>query len=469
MNPESILDATINAVKSLGPAGNLLRRPLRCVVALSGGLDSSFLAVTSSAWDRDGRARVVLAHYGHCMRGEREHAADLRHVHEFAEDLSLPLLVEEAAVGEIERLAREERSGIEAAARSLRYRFLKRACRLTGSTLILTGHTADDQVETVMMRLLASGEPLNCGGIEPARREGTLAVVHPLLSLRKADIRARLEAEGVAWREDRTNADSAYLRNHVRLRVLPALRLLWPAVDHDALLLADGISRLRRRIDSTGLPAWHESDEGLSVDSDEFFALGPESRLISLYAVLERTRVVKAASRPSRVFFAPLLGPRPANGTVIASRGIRFRLSRSHLYLVDDVAPGGPSGYLRLLRPGKPLVTPGGIIVELLCGGKRRAAPQASVVHLGEVTPPVIVRGSREGDVLPTRCGRKQVSVLLAEAGINPDARSAVPLLVDRRGVLAVILSHIGAENLVSETLCGVRRDGKRVEIRVDE
>ncbi len=114
--------------------------------------------------------------------------------------------------------------GFEAYAREQRYAFLADAARHAGISVIATGHHADDQAETVLLRMLRGTAPAGLAGI-PATRElaSGLRVVRPMLDCYRHDITAYVEAAGIAYRHDTSNDDTNHARNRVRHRVLPML------------------------------------------------------------------------------------------------------------------------------------------------------------------------------------------------------------------------------------------------------
>jgi tRNA(Ile)-lysidine synthase len=161
-------------------------------------------------------------------------------------------------------LARDEGRSIEDAAREARYRFLDEVA--SDGALIATAHTADDAAETVLLNLLRGSGLAGARGM-PARRG---PIVRPLLDTRRATLRAQLDAAGIAYRLDPTNADPAYLRNRVRHELLPLLEELRPgAVDRigqfsrlasedDALLDKLAAAELERRRTGDGGIDWHD-------------------------------------------------------------------------------------------------------------------------------------------------------------------------------------------------------------------
>src|SRR5262249_29073116 len=115
--------------------------------------------------------------------------------------------------------------GLEAEARRARHAALRTRAAAIGADRIATGHTADDQAETILMRLLQGAGPRGLGGIAPVRG----AYVRPLIECRRAAIEAHLVARGLAWVEDASNRDVAFLRNRIRHDLVPFLSARWDA------------------------------------------------------------------------------------------------------------------------------------------------------------------------------------------------------------------------------------------------
>jgi tRNA(Ile)-lysidine synthase len=184
---------------------------------VSGGADSTAL------WHilRELGYRVSALHVDHKLRG-RESEADAR----FCSEVLGAEVVEAASTGR----PTEERL------RNLRY-------AIAADRLRATGHTASDQVETVLYRLVSSGRP---AGIKPRREDG---VVRPLLPLWREETRAYCAAAGVQPREDSSNPDTK--RGLIREEILPLLRRLHPAADENLLALADEPPRLPRGLEET--------------------------------------------------------------------------------------------------------------------------------------------------------------------------------------------------------------------------
>ena len=158
---------------------------------------------------------TAAAHFNHGLRPRA--ATDERFVEAAA--LSSIFLISPAA-GTSARSPALRSSGIEEAARLARYRFLERAAAEAGAARLATGHTMNDQAETVLLRLLRGTGPAGLAGI-PTRRG--LVIVRPILALERRDVLSYLADRGIAYRRDETNLDTDILRNRVRHMLIPYL------------------------------------------------------------------------------------------------------------------------------------------------------------------------------------------------------------------------------------------------------
>jgi tRNA(Ile)-lysidine synthase len=206
------------AARALGAAG--VPEPGDGVaVAVSGGADSLALLHALRALAGPRRWRLAVVTVDHGMRPGS--AADTAFVADHAKALGLPARVCTLTPGD---LARHRPAGPEGAARAARYEALWPAADELGCTWLATGHTLDDQAETVLLQLLRGAGPDGLAAM--AVRTGRL--LRPLLGVRRAETRSCCAAAGLAWREDPTNAGDGPLRNRVRHHLLPLLEELRP-------------------------------------------------------------------------------------------------------------------------------------------------------------------------------------------------------------------------------------------------
>ena len=197
----------------------LIKKGDKVLVAVSGGPDSvallHILAELSGRYDIE----LAVAHLNHMLRG-KEADRDARFVRKMADDLSLPFIIEEVNV---KNIAKARKMSIEEAAREARYDFYSRAAAKFGAARIATGHTLDDQAETILMRLLKGSGSLGLSGIPYKRKSGNILVIRPLLDVTRKTIDKYLKKNRVTACIDATNLNIVYFRNKIRNILIPIL------------------------------------------------------------------------------------------------------------------------------------------------------------------------------------------------------------------------------------------------------
>ena len=195
------------------------------IVGVSGGADSLCLA---DALNRAGYS-LVIAHFNHQIRANA--ARDAQSVGELAERMGIPFVQGSSPVLEF---AHQAHLSIEEAARILRYRFLFEQARLHSAQAVATGHTADDQIETVLMHFLRGAGLAGLKGMTPRNEnhgwEAVIPLVRPLLSTWRAETHKYCAERNLCPIEDITNNDPAYFRNRIRHELIPTLEGFNPRV-----------------------------------------------------------------------------------------------------------------------------------------------------------------------------------------------------------------------------------------------
>ncbi|MDO8525214.1 MAG: tRNA lysidine(34) synthetase TilS [Candidatus Omnitrophota bacterium] len=205
------------------------------LTAVSGGPDSVFLLhLLTRLKSKLKLKKIIVANLDHGLRGI-ESRNDSLFVKKCSSGLGLRLISKRL------NLKASKSGGLspEELARSARYKFFESAARGSGANVIATGHTLDDQAETVLMRIIKGASLKGMAGIAPMRGWGSLKVVRPLIELEKSEIIRYLDAAGIAYRIDRTNAEPIYFRNVVRKEVLPFLEKYNPRLKRALFNLAE--------------------------------------------------------------------------------------------------------------------------------------------------------------------------------------------------------------------------------------
>lgn len=210
-----MLDKVLTSIKKyrlFSPGDHVL-------VAVSGGADSVSLLHILHELSSELEIKLGAAHLNHKLR-DQESDDDAQFVEQLAAHLQLPYI---RGVGHVRRLAGERGISIEMAAREVRYDFFARAAKKAGAHTVVTGHTSDDQAETVLLKLARGAGAGGLGGIPRETMWKEIRIVRPLLDITRADVVDYLNGRGLAWREDASNANMEFLRNRVRHVILPML------------------------------------------------------------------------------------------------------------------------------------------------------------------------------------------------------------------------------------------------------
>jgi tRNA(Ile)-lysidine synthetase-like protein len=278
------------------------------LAAVSGGGDSVALLHLVHRWARRRRVRITVAHLDHGMR--RGSRADRRFVEGMARELGCACLAERREVPALRRKSESPEEG----ARRVRRAFLLEAMRAAGADTIATGHTLDDQAETILMRLVRGAGATALTGMAPA---GPGPFVRPLLGLERTELRAWLARRGLTYREDPTNSDMRFDRNRVRRLVLPVLaEALNPRA---ARHLVQAAGRFR--------------EDALHLDAAAERALPSCAR--------KRGPGRLAIESSSLASFDPTLGRRVARLALLEAGADPRRIGTRHVEALIDLARGG--------------------------------------------------------------------------------------------------------------------------------
>ena len=189
-------------------------------IAVSGGADSVCLLHALLELVPKWELHFTLLHLNHGLRGE-ESCQDEQFVRELASKLGLPAIVRAVNVS-------ASRDNLEQAARHARLDFFREQIAAGVVTRVATGHTSNDQAETVLFRFLRGSAGAGLAAIRPVTTDG---IVRPLLDVSRADIEQYLRERQIPWREDSSNASRQFARNRIRHELLPQLAAEWnPAI-----------------------------------------------------------------------------------------------------------------------------------------------------------------------------------------------------------------------------------------------
>ena len=443
----------LNKVREACRAHRMLRPGDVLVVGVSGGPDSLALLDALHGLAGELGLHLHVAHLNHMLRGEAA-AADARFVADSARRLGLPATVEARDVPAI----RAERGlGLEEAARQARYEFFAEVVEATGAHGVAVGHTADDQVETVVLHWLRGSGLAGLRGMRPvsvlrvARADRTVAlrVFRPLLGVSRAEVEAYCRERGLQPRLDASNVEQTFLRNRVRRELIPALEEYNPQFRQSALRLARLAGEDEDYLQGEALRAWNEVagevEDGVVFRLDAWRGLPPSlqarllreaySRLAGDVLGLEAVHV-EAARRA--------LEAKPAGTVVTWPRGLRlsvgyedFRVTRGELrprQLPAEEQRLAIPGVTRLQGINEDVVAR---VVAEPCVWVRDDSRHADLDY--DLTgSDLAVRRRRPGDrLIPLGLSDlKKLQDVLVDARVPRAARDLVPVVTNPHGIV---------------------------------
>lgn len=245
------------------------------VVAVSGGADSVALLRGLVSLAEQRKSTLIAAHFNHRLRSGSDQDA------EFVEVLSQQLHVAfELGVANRD-LTAESAGSIEDAARDVRYEFLTKVARQVGARYIATAHTADDQTETILHRIVRGTGIRGLAGIRPSRELASgITLVRPLLDIRRSEITDYLNELGQPFCSDPSNSDERFTRNRIRNSLLPTLRSDFnPNVDESLRRLGTVAEEMNSYVESAASEQLnrcvHFATNEVSIDLNELVDVPP--------------------------------------------------------------------------------------------------------------------------------------------------------------------------------------------------
>ncbi len=455
------VDRLVARVEEAVREHRLIEPGARILVACSGGADSTALLYILRHFPDSWRLALAVGHVHHGLRPEADE--DAAFVGRMAAELGVPFHLER-----LTGLAPED-PDLEARAREARYRALARMAEAVGASLVATGHTLDDQAETVLMRLVRGTGVPGLVGIMPRRPLCPgIEVVRPLLWTRRHDLRAFLETLGISWREDATNRDLSRQRNRIRHRILPMLEQENPRIQEALAHLADVVREeeawWREQLEALQQTLVISRSSGeVRIDRLGFEELAPalQRRLLrsvlnelgtgpdASFAHLEQVRRAAARGETGKEFTLP--------------HGVRVRVARDVLILAEEAPASCASVEVPIPVPGQAISTELGLLVEAAIepegdpgwgGGEWEVELDPAVAQQG-----LVLRNRRPGDRIRLSGGHRKVQDLLTEAGVPRWERDRVGIVATRDGEVLWVIGYRVA-------LLPRARDGRCLRIR---
>ncbi len=429
------------------------------VVALSGGGDSvALLFALREIGPSEGFHLVGAAHLNHQLRGS-DGDADEEFCVRLAAELDIPLHIERRDVG---ALARAAAVSVEQAAHDARHDFYAAAASRFDAVAVAVAHTTNDQAETFLLRLLRGAGPRGLSGMHP--RSGI--VVRPFLESSRAEIRAFLEARGIAFREDATNDDRTIPRNLIRHELLPFLEGRFSAgivdiLNREAVIAREDGAYLDSAAGAVAERLILHVANHVEISIDDLLAQPPAiaRRVIrraqqmasgGLFVGFDDVEAVLLLAGSNRT------GPVDLPGHRVNRRGRSIVLTNR----TGRAAPDAPIEFsYELDIPGRVRVPEAACAIS----ADIRAVPSGEsatrlwplagrsdevVLEGDRLTRPLAVRNRRPGDRFRPLgfAGRKKLQDLFVDAKVERAVRDTIPVIVDSTGQIVWVAGHAPAD-----------------------
>jgi tRNA(Ile)-lysidine synthetase-like protein len=380
------------------------------LIAVSGGADSISTAALLCEAGVINPAQATVAHFDHRMRGVGAAERDRLAVEALCARYGLKLLT---------GYWRDPRPG-EARARDARYAFLREAAGRARAQVLVTGHTSDDQAETVLMHAMRGAGLHGLRGIRPQSIVRGISLVRPMLCVSRSETREYCGTLGLTFVEDATNEDTSLLRNKVRAQLLPAMEAASPGARDALLRTARDATEAVIVIEAVAATAIGKSSSEEVVLPKERLRSLPEAFLpYALRLAVERlTGDVRELDRRHYAQLTKALAAR--TGAVLQlPTGLSLHAESAAVVLTRSTSlPAIPSEFA---APAPFTGTVGAWDLHI-----QPVADGALAVHL---PPDAVVRRRRPGDRIQTHAGSRKLQDFFVDRKVPRRERDAIPLI----------------------------------------
>lgn len=435
------------------------------IVAVSGGADSTALLDLLTRLPGC-NLKLIAAHLNHCLRGA-DSDADEEFCRQLAAHYSIPF---ETRRVDVRAMAESGKLNLEDSGRRARITFLDELRRKTGAAAIALGHHADDQAETVLMRLLRGSGTTGLSGMAGRNARG---YVRPLLEISRDRLREYLREQKLNWREDNSNSDTSYLRNRLRHELLPLLAGYNPAIRSclaaTAALLAEDEVLLDELAEQAFAGSCRISDGDIVCSTGQLRTLNTAlRRRVLRHAVRELTGTLEGVNRCHIEAIIALIDSDRPNARVVLPQGVQLIREYDRLVCTTNRPPQLETDFELLIpEPGVYQLHDGrSITVDLIEATSLPTDSGTAYFDPAAFPFPWKIRTFRPGDrIIPFgMTGRKKVKDIFIDQKVPPAERKRIPLLfcgsdlIWLAGLLSSELSRVNYKGGIVARVCCTNR-----------
>lgn len=425
------------------------------LVAVSGGADSVCLLQVLAQQQAALGVKLHAAHLNHKLRGD-ESDEDAWYVVDLAHKLGIPIMLD---TRDVAAYRDQKRCSLEEAAREVRYGFLSETARTVRAGCVVVGHTRDDQVETVLMHILRGSGVAGLRGLQPksvlltGEDKTPLTVVRPLLEVFRYETVDYCRRHNLEPRSDSSNVSDAFLRNRVRMELLPMLREYNPRFDAALLRLATIASDEIAYLDEQASSLWHKVAQ---VETSAVYL--DKNKMSSLPLVMQRHLSRKAAEHllgnlkdieADHIEAMVQFLSKPAGKSLHLPHELRLSVEYGRLVLALAETSSCPFPPLEteiaLSVPGETAVSGWKVTAEVVKGtpdsGRNESGSFTACFDLDKAGTALLLRQRRRGDRFQPLGMRqsKKLQDFMVDAHIPRSWRNLVPLLCSGERILWVV------------------------------
>ncbi len=406
----------------------------RLLLAVSGGVDSMVMMDGLYHLRDELKYELGVVHVQHGLRGEASRE-DEEFVVKWSKRYDLPLTVRRFNPEEIESL---QANNLEDEARHLRYEKIIHTAQELNYTHIATGHTLNDQAETVLHRIMRSTGISGLCGIWPLRVDTQVPIIRPLIELTREQIQKYSESINLPHREDATNQDEQFTRNRIRHSLLPNIREEFnPNID-EALARFAMIAQQEERFWQNYIQKWIARHGNATADHpcDRLFFMNlSQAEQRRLFYAFCRSFEISASWKQIEHCLS-LLRSENSQADYHLSGEYTFYLRRNEFFISKPIETKLIEKEYRIKIPGRTFVEELEleVLAELSPQSVVRLTPPsltAAEFDADQIVEPILLRGRRDGDkMMPLGMNSyKKVKKIMQESGIPVEARGMTPII----------------------------------------
>jgi tRNA(Ile)-lysidine synthase len=448
---------------------SMLEKGDAVIVAFSGGVDSTALLYMLNSLKSRLKIKLYAMHLNHMIRG-KDAALDAAFARKISKKLKVPFIAEEF---DVPSFAKQKKLNLEDAARRVRYEFLERAAAKVGANKIAVAHNADDNIETLLMRMIRGTGMKGMEGIPPVRDK----IIRPLIGTYRADIEKYLRSKKITPRIDRSNFETKYLRNKIRQNLIPALEKNKKDIKELLLQIIASANRIHDFIEALAKKALEtmivsKSSNEISLDAGKFLNADPALKGEIMRLAIELVRKDLSDISFSHIqSIIDLAGKKRAEidlprAYVLINKGnISVYSTKPAKFTAKDF-----SAVLQI--PGTVKNSDLGFVIEsdvmpsISISELKMKDPNRAYLDYDKISGPLTVRSRRAGDHFSPLGlkGSKKLQDIFVDEKVDLDKRDSIPVVDDGKKIVWVVGYRMSEDAKVTDsTKKVVRLSAKKI------